>query len=696
MEIDSFISEYRKKISDCSDKSLSSDLKVLNDDLNRLQKINELLLRDKYRLVFIGKPGSGKTTTICHYLGLIDDNLEGREFTNIELFNVASGNTTAFEVHYSIGGQTRFYIYPEKQEYQKLMIREYCEYVWELAKSSQNNKEFAKSLKNDEEFSKLSQNDDRSDRSKRSTEINRIIRNMLGVQSNDKFKELIISDYFDLDFESFYQKMLVKIDLPHRTCQEIVYDDSNLSEKEWIKKTFTNINYGKITNVSIPKRVDVFFNPMNIDIDIPDYISEVVDTRGFEENERPDLRKLIHDDDTINILIDKVSDVPNEKLQKILGEWVLKEEKDVIPKIFIFVKVKDNELENVNEADGDAEKGEQIKREEIQQKVHNWKLNYNLENTLFWDSYYGISTENKTITIKTKDGNIKKPKKTYISEYDEEVIISERNRISEHIQSNIDNFKENLKKEAEELKIRVEKLYQDIVVPSLNKQQADFLKKKIISLETLRNGLIGFGNSCGKIKEIFSNYSSKFWHSVKYSTSNKNGIRWNSAKKTTYVAGTWDRAQIYYASYDYSYNLAHNIIQSYKDSLINYLNCEEFLVLKPFFDSCKDKINNISYRELLNSIAQKSHNLLVDIFTDGGDWDHSETDNIMKHRDVDSWSSLKKVETGNGYYGRLIDKFIEIMEQKQLNDKIQDEVIKEVKDFFDNIINLLKNKISNL
>lgn len=679
MKIDSFVSEYRSKISNFTDKLLSSDLKVLENDLNRLQKINDLLLRDKYRLVFIGKPGSGKTTTICHYLGLLDDNLEGREFKNIQLFNVASGRTTAFEVHYSVGKQTMFYIYPENQEHQKLMIREYCKYVWELAKSSQDN--------------------DRDDEGgeETSTEISRIIRNMLGVQSNDKFKELIISDYSGLDFESFYQEMLDKINLPNRTCQEIVYDNSNLCEKEWIKKTFTNINNGKLSNVSIPKRVDVFFNQMNLDVNMPDYISEVVDTRGFEGNERSDLRKLIHEDDTIVVLIDRVADVPSDNQRKILKEWVLKEEKYIIPKIFIFVKVIENELENVNEADGDAEKGEQIKREEIQQKVHNLLLNYNLENTLFLDSYYGISKQDKMVESKTSDDcKSKKQKKTYINEYDEDTIKFERERISNHIQSNIDNFKKNLKKEAEELEIRVEKLYQEIVVSSLNKQQADFLEKKITSLEKLRDGLIGIGNSYGRIRETFSNYSSDFWNSVKYTKyDNPYGIKWNSARKTTDIAGTWFNAQIYDEASGYSQRLIKNVIQSDKDNILNYLNYGEFSDLKPFLDSCKDKVNS-SYIELLKSIGEKSHDLLIDIFTDGGNWDHSNDENIMKHREVISWSYLQCVSGGRGYYNRLIDRFIEIMLQKQLNNKIQDKVVKEVKDFFDNIINLLKNKISNL
>ena len=69
--------------------SLSTEISILNDEIQNLHfddatslhslegwkekiaKINKFNSVDKYKVVFIGRPGSGKTTAICNWLDLI-------------------------------------------------------------------------------------------------------------------------------------------------------------------------------------------------------------------------------------------------------------------------------------------------------------------------------------------------------------------------------------------------------------------------------------------------------------------------------------------------------------------------------------------------------------------------------------------------------------------------------------------------
>ena len=88
--------------------------KVINENITRLHRIDELLSVDKYKLVFIGSPGTGKTTLICNYLDLLRDDFIDKEPNDVPLLNTASGRTTSAEVHILKGKRTLIRVEPCK------------------------------------------------------------------------------------------------------------------------------------------------------------------------------------------------------------------------------------------------------------------------------------------------------------------------------------------------------------------------------------------------------------------------------------------------------------------------------------------------------------------------------------------------------------------------------------------------------
>ena len=117
MNLSDFIYDYQ------GNNEISNNMALIKSNLERLQQIERQLEIDTYKLVFIGEPGSGKTTTICNYLNLIKDVKNGDRFSGFELFDTASGRTTAFEVHYARADQTKFIIHPMELSKQKSLVR---------------------------------------------------------------------------------------------------------------------------------------------------------------------------------------------------------------------------------------------------------------------------------------------------------------------------------------------------------------------------------------------------------------------------------------------------------------------------------------------------------------------------------------------------------------------------------------------
>ncbi|MBR2087042.1 MAG: hypothetical protein IJ906_07905, partial [Oscillospiraceae bacterium] len=182
MKIPEFISDIQCKVAKLTGGNITSvNLRAIEGSIERLKQINEQLNVQKYRLVFIGEPGSGKTTTICNFLKLTIDAEVGDQFDRVELFETAQGRTTAAEVHFQRADRTAMVVYPMDISQQKAIVKEYCSYIW--------NEVFPNENEGDDQDANEDNTPDTS------IEIETIICNMLGYESEDDFLDYVLEEY---------------------------------------------------------------------------------------------------------------------------------------------------------------------------------------------------------------------------------------------------------------------------------------------------------------------------------------------------------------------------------------------------------------------------------------------------------------------------------------------------------------------
>lgn len=651
MNLSEFIYDYQKKFDVLDSNNTSSSLQLIKSNLERLKQIEKQLAIDTYKLVFIGEPGSGKTTTICNYLNLTKNVKIGERFSGFELFDTASGRTTAFEVHYHRAKQTHFVICPMEISKQKVLIQEYCEYNWR------------KVFKSDEEENEKNDVVGRDGCS----ESDRIIRNMLGFTNDTSFQEFVIENYSEDEYGRFLDDMMNRISIEKRTCMMMSYSGEG-DVKTWLKRTFNEINFGKRMDTAIPEQVDVYLNPDDLDYVMPDFISEVIDTRGYDGGAREDLREYIYADDTIPVILDKVESLPGERQRKILSEWIDANEYDVINRISLMIKDKDGALSKVNEADDDPEIGEAIKREELSRSISDNKLHYNEDNTLFIDSYEGISLKEEYKIIDNKKKRVGKS----ITDFDADLRNYDRNRITDHFCKIISKHKKILLEEAYRIEQNTEQLYNVVTTVSEIEELQDKLRDTENRLVAIRDGL----NK--DVDDYFYDGESPFCDRF------KRNVHWASARKTASRAwhGTWHKANIYAEYMDFCEIVVKQYSSSKKEQIIGYIeelkeHGENSVEINSFVDSCITRID-LEYRQLIDKIRTGSRNCA-----------ESQLDSFF-------WEETENVSGGQGYYKRLMETICRKMRRSRLLLNTSDDIQDAIKQFFEDIIIALKNKSNTL
>ena len=109
----------------------------LNSKLERLEEIEKILSIDKYKIIFIGTIGKGKTTAICHLFNLISDfkvskTIHGRT-KNVtetkELLSTGAGKTTICEVIIKASEKTYIEIEPYTVDEMENLIFDFCDSI---------------------------------------------------------------------------------------------------------------------------------------------------------------------------------------------------------------------------------------------------------------------------------------------------------------------------------------------------------------------------------------------------------------------------------------------------------------------------------------------------------------------------------------------------------------------------------------
>jgi len=388
-EIASLKQDLRKeinKISGHSEINIPNHICInnLKSKLERLDEIEKILSIEKYKIAFIGTIGQGKTTAICHLFNLISDFNVSKTIANKsrnvietkELLSTGGGKTTICEVIIKAAEKTYIEIEPYAVDEMENLIFDFCESI---------------------------ANKDNPNPDKRiiiSKEVERAIRNIIEMKSRyqtiseDDRKKIeidVAQEEFDkLGLDEFKKLALNNAKLESRTTNKIEFDNKQ-NEQEWIKNTFAAVNNVEFKEFAIPRKIYLYVSYDVLSGSNLSQFDSVVDTKGLDENPiRKDLQKYIENQDTICLFVTPFNAAPEANISKLIVYHLASKSKDFHHRFVTLVLPKKNEPEKVNECDGDYDTGIQIRKKEIQATFRNLKLEFFLENILFYDAlrYY--------------------------------------------------------------------------------------------------------------------------------------------------------------------------------------------------------------------------------------------------------------------------------------------------------------------
>lgn len=348
--------------------------KSLESKKERLKKINEILDIPKYKIVFIGTIGQGKTTAISHLFNLTGKFERQEEIskktvkiTKTEpLFSTASGRTTICEVVIKAGNNTFIEIEPYSREVVETFICDFCESLYET---------------------------DSNEGESLPTELERAIRSFINLKKtkiNDKTVDLAKEAASKMELEGLKMLALINANLDERIFQpedSKLFCPNDVDERTWLKENFDNINRGENKNLSIPREIFVHVSPQILGNSDLSFFDSVVDTKGIDENPiRPDLRDYIECEDAICLFTTRYNDAPESNVRELMKYFLTQKSKNYEHRFVNFVMPHKGEPEKENDGDNTWDTGVEIKKDVVLDVFKKLNLNFLNENILFYDS----------------------------------------------------------------------------------------------------------------------------------------------------------------------------------------------------------------------------------------------------------------------------------------------------------------------
>ncbi|MDZ8092286.1 MAG: hypothetical protein RMZ42_10120 [Nostoc sp. DedQUE05] len=375
------------KISGGSDINVIKHICInnLKSKLERLEEIDKILSIEKYKIVFIGTIGQGKTTAICHLFNLISDfkcskNINGKTKDVIEtreLLSTGGGKTTICEVIIKAADRTSIEVEPYTVDEMENLIFEFCDSIASKDDTQSEQKiiiseEIERAIRNVIELKKIN-------KSVPDAEKNKTIR-------IDQAKEL----FNESGMEVLKKTALSNANLESRTSTKIEFDNQT-REQDWIKNTFDDINNVRLKDFAIPRKIYLYVSYDVLSGSNLSQFDSVVDTKGLDENPiRKDLQKYIDSQDSICLFVTPFNAAPETNITKLIGYHLTSKSKEFHHRFVTLILPQKSQPEKVHGADGDRELGIQIRQDEVQATFKRLNLDFFQENILSYDSlrYY--------------------------------------------------------------------------------------------------------------------------------------------------------------------------------------------------------------------------------------------------------------------------------------------------------------------
>ena len=435
---------------------------TLGSRLQRVEKIEKILEKDKYNITFIGTVGAGKTTAISHLFNLthniqkttVTKRGKERKIEVVEpLLSIGSGRTTICEVVIQFSEKNSIEIEPYTQSELKNEIEYFCDSFYE----------------------------DKSQGNSISDELERAIRSIIRLKKNvsssenskqkiDRAKEMSQK----LAKDDFKKYAIEKANLDKRvyTRDESKLLGSNSEPKKWLRDNFSKINRGEIDSFSIPKKIYLNINKDIYGESNLDDFNFVIDTKGIDENPiREDLLAQIDDENTIVIFTSSYNDAPKADIRELIEHTLSKKSKRYQDRFIILVMPRNNEPSNENDGDGSWENGIYLKKEIVKKVFNEKRLDFNENNILFYDALQFFDS----------DGRIDR-------DYEEEDVQVEKDDLITNISQVIKQRKDNLYQEVKDIEQSCYSIQDgNIELTEENLNDIEVLEIKLINIKNLGN-----------------------------------------------------------------------------------------------------------------------------------------------------------------------------------------------------------------
>jgi hypothetical protein len=277
-----------------------------------------LLAPEKRKLVFIGQVGSGKTTALCHLLGLNYWKKEGQKEGYRELLTTGAGGVTLCRVIIKFSKHPYIKITPEEESVVEGWLEELAEYAVGQARNIKDNPP-----------------------PNLPAEMRRALSNMTGYYLPeydkkpalmDKAAEIVqrvgkVSDDFeesDSAIEELFQFILGAANLSGRKTHIFSYEGTEDwdEQAEWLNGLFEDINLMSRKEIPFPKLIEV--GVPKIRPEILDHFDEFIDTKGLltQDGQIKEAEDLLVRPDTVAAFCSPFVNAPESSVRKALEYYI--------------------------------------------------------------------------------------------------------------------------------------------------------------------------------------------------------------------------------------------------------------------------------------------------------------------------------------------------------------------------------------
>ncbi|PKH04777.1 hypothetical protein [Moritella sp. Urea-trap-13] len=303
----------------------------------------QYLAGNEHKIAFIGNVGAGKTTSVCHLLGLVDK--------EVPVLSTGSGRTTLCEVHIKKAPEDKIEVLPYTDE-------EVRDYLYD----------FSLYLKSNDE-------DGEQEGFKLSAEIERALRNMLDLKVirtkvNGKRSAIDHAKIYAEQFTNANElcnEFIQRVNLTSRTQTEFINLDGQ-EKMTWLRETFKLINSATHKNVGLAKKITLFIPELNVNDET--FSITFIDTKGVDQTvNRVDLDQCLTNDKTVSVFCSRFNDAPDQTCSKMVDSAI---QAGLKPRLneesILLVLDRAGEAEDVmdyDEAVGNKEDGRDIKADQV-------------------------------------------------------------------------------------------------------------------------------------------------------------------------------------------------------------------------------------------------------------------------------------------------------------------------------------------